>query len=165
VTESKPSKTAKKREHLALRELGEELIALNEAELASLGLDDRLTKAVRDARKIKSHGALRRQKRLIGKLMGDIDPRPIHSELAKLRADDVRSKQLFAKAERWRDRFTIERASALGDFDDECGKSDPELHRLLADLEVAFSERAEKTVKRRIFRRIHEILVAGGQDG
>jgi len=30
---------------------------------------------------------------------------------------------------------------------------------LLAELDVAFSERAEKTIRRKIFRRIHEILV------
>jgi len=165
VTESKPSKSAKKREHRALQALGEELIKLNESELASLALDERLSKAVRDARKIKSRSALRRQKRLIGKLMGDVDPQPIRTELAKIRADDVRGKQLFATAERWRDRITAERAEALSAFDDECGRSDPELHGLVGELQSAFSERTEKTIRRKIFRRIHEILVAGEQDG
>jgi len=148
-----------------LQELGEVLITLNETELASLALDEPLSQAIHDARKIKSRGALRRQKRLIGKLLGDVDPQPIRIELAKLRANDVRNKQLFAKAERWRDRITAERASALGAFDDECGRSDPELHGLLGELQSAFSERAEKTLRRKIFRRIHEILVAGEQDG
>jgi ribosome-associated protein len=165
VTDSKPSKSAKKREHLALQELGEELIALNESELASLRLDDRLSNAVRDARKIKSRGALRRQKQLIGKLMGDIDPQPIRVELVKLRAEDLRSKQLFARAERWRDRITSERTTALSAFDDEFGQHDAELHALLAELEVAYSERAEKTVRRKIFRRIHELLVTRVLDG
>lgn len=165
MTESKPSKSAKKREHLALQELAEVLITLNETELASLALNEPLSKAVHDARKIKSRGALRRQKRLIGKLLGDVDPQPIRTELAKMRADDVRKKQLFAKAERWRDRIAAERATALSAFDDECGRSDPELHGLSGELQSAFSDRAEKTIRRKIFRRVHEILVAGEQDG
>jgi ribosomal 50S subunit-associated protein YjgA (DUF615 family) len=59
VTDSKPSKSARKREHLNLQKLGEQLIALNESELASLSLDDRLMRAVQAAGHMKAHGALR----------------------------------------------------------------------------------------------------------
>jgi ribosome-associated protein len=159
VTDSKPSKSTRKREQLALQELGETLIALNDSELALLSLDNKLHKAIRDARQISSRGALRRQKQLIGKLMRDVDPQPIRVELAKLRIDDVRSKRLFARAERWRDRLLVDGAMALNEFDAETNTADAELRTLVAELNVAFSEKAEKTVRRQIFRRIHEILV------
>jgi ribosome-associated protein len=159
VTDSKPSKSTRKREQLALQELGETLIALNDSELALLSLDDKLHKAIRDARQISSRGALRRQKQLIGKLMRDVDPQPIRAELAKLRIDDVRSKRLFARAERWRDRLLVDGSMALNEFDAETNTADAELRTLVAELNVAFSEKAEKTVRRQIFRRIHEILV------
>jgi len=158
VTDSKPSKSERKRLQLELQALGEQLIALSENELASLALDERLGYAVRQARSIKSHGALRRQKQLIGKLMRDIDPEPIRRELTKLRADDVREKRIFARAEKWRDRLVRERAAALQAFEEETGVDDADLHVLIAELDVAFSERAEKTVSRKIFRRVHEIL-------
>lgn len=85
MTELKPSKSAKKREYLALQKLGEELITLKQSELESLSLEDDLREAVMEARQIKAHGALRRQKQYIGKLMRHIDPEPLKLELARLR--------------------------------------------------------------------------------
>jgi ribosome-associated protein len=144
---------------LRLQELGEELIGLNESELASLALDDKLERAVRDASRIKSRGALRRQKQLIGKLMRDLDPTPIRAGLASLRADDVRMKRLFAVAEKWRDRLVADGEDALASFCAETAVDDTELRAMLGDLAVAHGEKAEKTLRRQIFRRVHEILV------
>jgi len=158
VTDSKPSKSARKREQLELQTLGEQLIALDDDELISLVLDERLCDAVKNARSMKAHGALRRQKQLIGKLMRDLDPEQIRVALVELRADDARDKQLFARAEKWRDRLIREGAAALDAFTVETGTPDPDLRSLLAELDVAFSERDEKTARRKIFRRIHEIL-------
>jgi ribosome-associated protein len=158
VTESKPSKSARKREQQALQSLGEQLISLGDAELASLALDERLCDAVKNARSMKAHGALRRQKQLIGKLMRDLDPEQIRSALVELRADDARDKQIFARAEKWRDRLIREGVGALDAFAAETGSPDPGLRSLLAELDVAFTEKDEKTVRRKIFRRIHEIL-------
>tara|TARA_R110000782_G_scaffold46424_16_gene102576 strand:+ start:555 stop:815 length:261 start_codon:yes stop_codon:yes gene_type:complete len=85
VTELKPSKSAIKREYLALQQLGEELITLRQSEIDSLPLDEDLREAIMEARQIKARGALRRQKQYIGKLMRNIDPEPLKQELAKLR--------------------------------------------------------------------------------
>ena len=159
MTDSKPSKSARKRTQLELQQLGEELIALNETELASFSLDDRLLKAVRDASRIKSRGALRRQKQLIGKLMRDIDPAPIRAELVRLRADDMRMKRVFAVAEKWRDRLVAEGEDALASFGAETAVDDAKLRTLLGEMTVAQSDKAEKTLRRQIFRRVHEILV------
>jgi len=159
VTDSKPSKSAQKREQLALQNLGEQLIDLTAAELASLALDEQLATAIRDAGKIKARGALRRQKQLIGKLMRNIDAEPIRAQLMLLRGDEMRAKQLFAKAEKWRDRILRDGATALDDFAAASGSDDNELRSLLAELRVTFSEKVEKTIRRKIFRRIHEILV------
>jgi ribosome-associated protein len=64
-----------------LQSLGERLIDLNAEQLASITLDDQLLQAVRTAQGTKSHGALRRQKQLIGKLMRQVDPEPIRIAL------------------------------------------------------------------------------------
>ena len=85
MDESKPSKSARKREYLALQKLGEELITLQEPDLQKMSLDEDLLEAVLEARRMKKHGALRRQRQYIGKLMGRVDPEPIRTALERLR--------------------------------------------------------------------------------
>ncbi len=144
---------------LELQELGEQLIPLSDAELATFALEERVVEAIRAARSIRSHGALRRQKQLIGKLMRDLDPEPIRAGLTALRADDLAAKRVFAAAEKWRDRLLREGTAAVADFEQETGTRETRLAQLLAEYEVAISDRAEKTLRRKIFRRVHEILV------
>jgi ribosome-associated protein len=85
VDSVKPSKSAMKREYLARQKLGEELIPLQESDLRALGLDEDLLAAVLEAKHLRKHGALRRQKQYIGKLMGRVDPEPIRAALERLR--------------------------------------------------------------------------------
>lgn len=85
MDDTKPSKSARKRAYIALQKLGEELITLRESDLQAMPLDEELRDAVLEARRIKAHGALRRQKQYIGKLMGRIDPDPIREALTRLR--------------------------------------------------------------------------------
>jgi len=85
VDDTKPSKSARKREYLALQKLGEELITIRESDLQSMPLDEDLLEAIMETRRIKSHGALRRQKQYIGKLMRHVDPEPIKAALERLR--------------------------------------------------------------------------------
>lgn len=84
MNDVKPSKSARKREYLALQKLGEALIPLHEDDLAALGLDETLLEAVLAAKLMTRRGALRRQKQYIGKLMSRIDPEPIRAALARL---------------------------------------------------------------------------------
>lgn len=80
----KPSKSARKREYLALQRLGESLIPLQEPDLLALDLDEELLEAVLEARRMKKHGALRRQKQYIGKVMSRLDPEPIREAVERL---------------------------------------------------------------------------------
>jgi ribosome-associated protein len=158
VTDSKPSKSELKREQLERQRLGESLIAFDAATLAELPLDERLRDAVLQAAKLRSRGALRRQKQLIGKLMRDVDPGPIRAAIARLTVDDVAAKRLFAQAESWRDRIVAGGNTALGEFVAASGVDDEELQAWLAELEICVHDRAEKTLRRKIFRRVHTIL-------
>lgn len=85
MTDAKPSKSARKREYLALQKLGEELLTLKDTDLEEIDLDEDLLNAVLEARRMRSHGALRRQKQYIGKLMRRVDPEPIRAALARVR--------------------------------------------------------------------------------
>ena len=79
MNQPKPSKTAKKREYLELQDLGVQLTTLTDEQLESIHIDEDLLRAVREARRMTSHGALRRQRQLIGKLMRQTDPSPLRS--------------------------------------------------------------------------------------
>lgn len=83
--EPRPSKSARKRHMTALQELGEALTLLSDRQLAAIPLDDeRLSLSVREARKIRQHGARRRHLQYIGKLMRDIDATPIVEAMDRL---------------------------------------------------------------------------------
>jgi len=157
VTVAKPSKSARKREHLALQELGESLIGLSEEHLASLDLGEELLKAVRDAARMHSHGALRRQKQLIGKLMRNVDAEAIRLQVEQAGSSERHQKQLFAAAERWRDRLLSVDTAARDAFFAAAGYDD-ELTSLLDQLEVTFDERREKALRKAVFRRVRELL-------
>jgi ribosome-associated protein len=84
VDETKPSKSARKREYLERQKLGESLIPMQETDLLGMGLDEDLLEAILEAKRMKKHGALRRQKQYIGKLMNRVDPEPIKAALARI---------------------------------------------------------------------------------
>ena len=143
---------------MALQELGESLIGLKDAELELIPLDEDLRAAIRMAAGMNSHGALRRQKQRIGKLMRHVDAEAIRIALHRLGASERRSKRLFAAAERWRDRLIREGDAALEEFEAEFGVVDKALRDQLRDLAATLDERTEKTLRRQIFRRLHTLL-------
>lgn len=67
------SKSARKREAEAMQALGVQLVRLRLDQLQQLPLTDALHIALIEAKKLKSHGAIRRQAQLIGKLMRAAD--------------------------------------------------------------------------------------------
>ena len=77
IEEPKPSKSQKKRDALKLQAIGVQLVALPLSKLDALPLPDNLRQAILDAKKMKSHGAVRRQHQLIGKLMLRADSQAI----------------------------------------------------------------------------------------
>ncbi|MCB1805786.1 MAG: DUF615 domain-containing protein, partial [Candidatus Competibacteraceae bacterium] len=64
-----PSKSQLKREALAVRDLGVELVKLTATQLEKIPLPDDIRAAVEQAQRIKAHGGRRRQLQYIGKLL------------------------------------------------------------------------------------------------
>jgi ribosome-associated protein len=157
--EARQSKSARKREAASLQELGVELAGLPDPEIAALELPDKLFAALRDLKRLPSHGAQVRQRQYIGKLMREIDPAPVLAKLAerKLRHDsEIRR---FQRVERWRDRLLSEPASALAALLDEYPGTDrPALTRLL---EKAARERVDQrapAAARELFAFLRQLL-------
>jgi ribosome-associated protein len=112
------SKSQKKREADRLKKIGVELIALPANKLDSLSLPTNLRQAIVDAKAIKSHGAMRRQAQLIGKLMRAADNEAILVAYEELMAEGSAKTALFHELEQWRDRLINDSKEALTDFID-----------------------------------------------
>jgi ribosome-associated protein len=109
----RPSKSARKREASSRQDLGVELAALPDAEMEALELPETLTAAIRELRRLSSHGAQLRQRQYIGKLMRKIDAEPLRAQLAeRKRRHDVEIRH-FQAIERWRERLLSEGDTAL----------------------------------------------------
>jgi ribosome-associated protein len=154
----KPSKSARKREYLALQDLGEALTRLRPAELEALPLDERLMDAVLEARGLHSRGALRRQRQLIGKLMRSADAPAIRAALGGLGQGDRQATRLFHAAETWRDRICSEGPPAIAELATGSNADTVTLRRLADDLAAANDEDRRRSLKRKIFREVHAAL-------
>jgi ribosome-associated protein len=109
------SKTQQKKRMLALQDLGAELIALNEEQLASMALPDNLREAIAAAKRITTFEARRRQLQYIGKLMRRVDPEPIRARLDVWKASSREHTARLHRIERWRERLLAEEP-ALEEF-------------------------------------------------
>lgn len=99
------SKSQKKRDADQLKKIGVELIALSLEKLDTLPLTDQLKQAILTAKKLKSHGAVRRQAQLIGKLMRAADHTDIIEKYEEILAEGSAKTAAFHEAEQWRDKL------------------------------------------------------------
>ena len=113
--EGRPSKTRRKKEMHALQALGERLVALPEARLKAVPLDEDLRNAIDMARGIRSHEGRRRQLQYVGRLMRSADAAAIEASLAGDDAAHARQVAAHHAAEQWRDGL-IDGSRKLGDF-------------------------------------------------
>jgi len=91
------SKSAVKREMIALQKLGEELVDLAPAKLAKVTMPEELAEAVMLARRLKSREGRRRQLQYIGKIMRVIDSESIRRELESFHHDSQVFRQQFQR--------------------------------------------------------------------
>jgi len=123
--DSTPSKSARKRAASAAQRLGERLIALTDAELASLELPEVLRDAVSEARRIGSRSAQARQRQYIGRLMRKLDSSAIEAALTARDAARASEARRFQRLEHWRARLIADGPAAL----DELARAHPEIVR------------------------------------
>jgi len=157
--EQRLSKSARKREAATLQELGVQLSALPDQEIKALGLPDSLFTALRDLRRLPSHGAQVRQRQYIGKLMRTIDPEPVLAKLAERKQRHDSEIRHFQQIERWRDRLLSEPVAGAVELQ----QAYPQIDRaaLLKLLDKAEKERLEQRSPvgaRELFAFLRELL-------
>lgn len=109
------SKSEIKREAEAAQVLGERLITLRQEQLEQMDLSETLYDAVMLARRLTAHGAIRRQKQYIGKLMRNEELEPIQAKFDEWDRAARGQNAKFHQLERWRDRLLAD-DDAIGEL-------------------------------------------------
>jgi ribosome-associated protein len=157
--EQRLSKSARKREAASLQELGVQLAALPDQEIKALGLPDSLFIALRDLRRLPSHGAQVRQRQYIGKLMRSIDPTPVLAKLAERKTRHDLEIKHFQQIERWRDRLLSEPVLGVAELLKEHPGADREtLERLLDKAEREKVEQRSPVGARELFAFLRQLF-------
>jgi ribosome-associated protein len=141
----------------ALQALGERLVSLDAARLASLDLPERLVDAVALARRTTRHEARRRQMQYIGRLMRDVDPAPLEAAFARWSEGPARDRAQFAALEAWRTRL-LDEDDALAAFCAAHPDADRDtLARLVADARAERQRGGPPHRQRALFRMLKTI--------
>lgn len=99
----------------ALQDLGVKLTRLPSDKLAKLNLPERLLDAVKEAKRITSNGALRRQHQYLGSLMREVETAPIIDQLKRWEGKHTEENAHFHQLELLRSRL-LEDESSLSEF-------------------------------------------------
>ena len=111
-----PSRSQLKRDSQELRDMGAQLVQMPNAHLNKIAMDNTLLAAIKEARRLKSNDARRRQIQYIGKLMRNMDLTEIRHSVEKLNHQSQTFRQQFAMLEQWRDRLIDEGNDAIEEF-------------------------------------------------
>jgi ribosome-associated protein len=155
-----PSKTRRKAEMHALQELGEALVRLSPARLATLALPERLADAIAEARGITRWEARRRQMQFIGRLMRDVDPLPIQAMLEQWAGAPNAEKARLASVERWRARLLSETGALDRLCSENAGTDRPRLEALVARVCHEREQGQPPHAYRELFRTLNALLAA-----
>lgn len=156
--EDSKSKSQKKRDAEALRTLGLQLVALSTDQLATFPLTDALQQALLEAKKLKSHGAIRRQAQFIGKLMRKADAVAIQTAYDALQLTQGTSRLLLHATETWRTRLLEEGEAAIHAFIEQYHPDDPQhLQQLIKKTHHA-AGRDKLAASRALFRYVRTYL-------
>lgn len=155
----RPSRSQRKREVLALQDLGEILVDLPPAQLKKLPLDPKLAEAITTAQNLKSREAIRRQLQYIGKLMRNIDPQPIEEAIAKIQDKNRQGKAQFHQIEKWRDRFIGEGDKILEEFVQQYPDTDRQhLRQLVRRAQQDRAQNKNSGAETELFRLLRSII-------
>ena len=161
-TDSRPSRTALKREAEELQAFGERLVSLPEATLARLPLPEKLLEAVQVARGLGQRGALRRQRQYIGRLMREMDVAEVRRAIEALDREHADEQATFHAAERWRERLLGGDAADLEAFFDAHPHADRQhIRHLLKAAQAETAAGKPPRQRRELFREIRQVLESG----
>lgn len=152
------SKSAIKREFLALQDLARDLVKLPVKHLDEIPLNDTLREGVDLARGLKQ-GALARQIKYLGGLLAHEEIEPINIAFAKLRLAHKKQTDNFHELEDWRDRLIAGDMDLLNELMQKYARLDRQhIHQLMRN--AVKEQQANKPPKssRALFRYLSESI-------
>jgi ribosome-associated protein len=154
-----PSKSAIKRQMLALQQLGETLVGLSEKQLGKIPIaDERLLSVIREARAMRSHGARRRHLQLIGKLMRSTDVEPIESALRAMNQQRKGEADAFHRLEQMRDELLANGVDGIEQVAQRWPRADrQQLRQLILQHQRDSARNKPPTASRKLFRYLREL--------
>lgn len=160
-----PSRSEQRRAALEVLELGEQLVALSAAQLAKLPIPDDLLPHIREAQRITSHVAHKRQLAFLAKQMRREDDATLEAIRDALDAGGEASRRETAvlhRVEAWRDRLLADGDAALTALLDEHPGADRQRLRQLARNAIEERNRNKPPhAFRELFRELRDLLLQG----
>lgn len=157
------SKTKRKRQVEELQQLGAALVALAPSQLDAVALPADLGQAVREAQRITSHEARRRQLQYIGKLMRKVDPEPIRAALAEYTGQSTAARVQQKRLEQWRERLIADDDALTAFAAGHAGADLQALRTLIRNARKEIAEAKPPRAQRALFRMVRE-LTEGQQE-
>lgn len=164
VGAERPSKSARKREIVAMQQLAERMTGLSDRELERLGVGTPLRQALDQARGMKASAARNRHIKYCVRLMDPQELDQVQAYLADRQSQQVASNRLLHAAERWRDRLIDEGDTGLDALIEE--HADLDRHALRQLQRDAARERATGRpagAGRKLFRALREALTRASE--
>lgn len=160
-----PSKGQLKRETEHMQKIGEKLLGLTEAQLATLPLTERLIDAVTEGKRLKERTeALRRHKQYIGKLMREADVPTIEAQILTFETAHTLNTRRFHDLEHLRDALIAGDNAVIGEVIARFPAVDsPRLRQLVRNAKkeheqnLVHPDKTEHTHGRKLFRYLREL--------
>lgn len=128
---AEPSKTQRKAEARALRDLGQALAGLPARDRDTLDLPETLRDAIERYNGTRSHGAKKRELQYLGKQMRRVDPDPIRALVEARAAGQQADAARLHRLERWRDRLIEDDDAVTAWIDEQPGCDVQQLRSLV----------------------------------
>jgi ribosome-associated protein len=159
------SRSQQRREALEVLSLGQQLVALTDAQLARLPVPESLLPHIRETRRITSHIAHKRQLAFLAKQMRREDDEvleAIRDALDEKGESARREVAAMHRVEAWRDRLLSEGDAALGELVEQYPEADRQALRQLVRNTLEERKRNKPPrAFRELFRQLRELVMAG----
>jgi ribosome-associated protein len=159
--QQEPSKSQRKRDLDELKQLGRELLGFSDDALRQLLLPETLLEALRTGQKIKAHGAQKRQLQYIGKLLREVDDKPIREAIEARGRQHASHTREFHQLEALRDTLLAEGDAALAEAMAKFPRADRQhLRKLVRQARHEHDQQQPPRASRQLFRYLRELQEA-----
>ncbi|MCU7851957.1 MAG: DUF615 domain-containing protein [Candidatus Thiodiazotropha sp. (ex Monitilora ramsayi)] len=143
---------------VALQKLGERLTQTPASQLARMSLSEEMQAALKESARIKSHNALRRHYRRLGKLLRNEELEPIQQVIDEIDGKHQAGVAHFHALERWRDRLIDGESGDFGEFLDNYPNADRQhLRHLIQAVHREREKEQPPAAFRKLFKYLREV--------